>query len=292
MIIIKLMGGLGNQMFQYALGRQLSIKYNIPFKLDLSFLLDRSKKSNFTYRNYDLDIFAISPAFANYFESLNGESPRYKKYINLGMNFLRISPFTVVQEKTFNFDKEILEKPDNCYFVGYWQSEKYFKAIESTIRNDFSLGADPDLSLSNQIQSSESICLNVRRGDYVTNPVTNKHHGVCNAEYFYKAIDKIKNFTEKPKIFVFSDDITWCIENLMFEDPTVFVTHNYAGKKFEKYLKLMSLCKYFIIPNSSFGWWAAWLSSFPQKKVIAPHNWIANPDINTDDLLPADWITI
>jgi len=292
MIIIKLMGGLGNQMFQYALGRHLSIRHNTLLKLDLSFLLDRSRKPDFTYRNYDLDIFPVSPVFANYFESLNGESPRYKKYIKTGLNLLRLNPFTVVQEKTFNFDEKILRTPDNCYFVGYWQSEKYFKEIERTIRDDFSLGAEPDRTLSNLILSSESVCLNVRRGDFVTNPVTNKHHGVCNAGYFYKAIDTMKKFTEKPTIFVFSDDIVWCKENLSFEDPTVFVTHDYAGRKFEKYLKLMSQCKYFIIPNSSFGWWAAWLSRFPQKKVIAPRNWFANTDLNTVDLLPDDWITV
>lgn len=145
------------------------------------------------------------------------------------------------------------------------------------------------INLQNQIVSSESICLNVRRGDYVTNPVINKSHGVCGNEYYYKAIEKMNNYTEKPIIFIFSDDIPWCKENLNFEDPSVFVTHDYAGKKFEKYLKLMSLCKYFVIPNSSFGWWAAWLSGYPQKKVIAPQKWFPNPEINTIDLIPATW---
>jgi hypothetical protein len=292
MIVVKLMGGLGNQMFQYALGRHLSIKHNTQLKLDLSFLLDRTQKPNFTFRNYDLDIFKITPQFADYFESLYGETPGCEKIVKNCINRFRKFPLTIVQEKTFNFDEEILEKPNNCYFEGYWQSEKYFKAIERTIRNDFLLVVDVDLQLQNQIQSSDSVCLNVRRGDFVTNPLTNKYHGVCNTEYFNKGIDRIKNYTEKPTIFVFSDDIAWCKENLDFNDPTVFVTHGYAGKKFEKYLKLMSFCKYFIIPNSTFGWWAAWLSVYEQKKVIVPQYWFANPEINTDDLLPADWIRI
>jgi len=287
---MKLMGGLGNQMFQYALGRNLSIKHNTLLKLDLSFLLDRSPKPNFTYRNYDLDIFPVSPAFTDPSESIDKELSGYKKYLRTCLNFIWTPPFTIVREKTFNFNNKILETPDNCYLTGYWQSEKYFKEIETTIRNDFSIKAVTDPGLSNQILSSESVCLNVRRGDYVTNPVANEHHGVCSTDFFFKAIDRMKDFTENPTIFVFSDDIAWCRENLNFEDPTVFVTHGYAGIKFEKYLKLMSLCKFFVIPNSTFGWWAAWLAEYPDKKVIAPERWVADPNVNTEDLIPDTWI--
>lgn len=288
MIIIKLMGGLGNQMFQYALGRHLSLKHNTPLKLDLSFLLDRSPKPNFIYRDFDLDIFNMRPVFANFFESLGGKTPgnRIKKYLNT----LRGSPFSIIQEKNLNFDENILKLPDNCYFEGYWQSEKYFTEIEDTIRRDFSIPARPDPGLMKKILSSESICINVRRGDYVTNPLANKYHGLCGADYFYKAIDQMKKFTEKPTIFVFSDDIPWCEEKLKFDDPTIFVTHHYAGKKYEKYLKLMSLCKFFIIPNSTFGWWAAWLSCEPEKKVIAPQKWFADPAISCEDIIPDDWM--
>lgn len=292
MIIVQLDGGLGNQMFQYALGRHLSLKKNTTLTLDLS---NYSKTPNCAYRNYDLDIFNINPNLINYVETPNS---KWKRGIKIGFKYCNdifqdLFVKNVVKEKTYSkFDKEILNLSDNCLLRGFWQTEKYFKDIESTIRNDFIINAEPDINLYKQILNTESICLNVRRGDYVTNPTVNKAFGVCDNEYFFKAIDRMKKFTDNPTLFIFSDDIIWCKENLTFDDPSIFVSHDYAGLKFEKYLKLMSICKYFIIPNSTFGWWAAWLSTNQNKKVIVPIKWRTDPKHNTYDLIPDSWIRI
>jgi hypothetical protein len=290
MIVVKLIGGLGNQMFQYAFGRNVSLKHNVPLLLDLSGLLDRSYKKNFTYRNYNLDIFSMQPRFLNDLNSIYIEESRYKKILkNICFPYLS---FRVVKEKKISFSNKYLNCSKNCYFIGYWQSEKYFHDIQDVIRNDFIIRSEVDKNLAQKISDTESVCIHVRRGDFVNNPVANMYHGVCDKQYYYNAMDNIRQKIDAPNIFIFSDDITWCQENLQFDDPTTFISHDLAEKKFDQDLKLMSLCKNFVISNSSFGWWGAWLSKYPNKIVIAPIRWLNDPSIDTRDLIPETWMRI
>jgi hypothetical protein len=291
MIITKLKGGMGNQMFQYAVGRALSVKYNVPLGLDLSFLLDRTPRPNFTFRDYDLDVFNINAEII--LESnipFIYRTPKGKLRLFLShiyRKFLKIPGI----EKNFSFDSSILNSGSDAYLDGYWQSPKYFNDIENVIRRDFTLKNEPPLNIQNLlevIKKENSLCIHVRRGDYVGN----LNHEVVNNDYYNKGIEKIKELIKIDKIYIFSDDIKWCEENMKFEIPIMFVGEEYSGKKSEGHLSLMSACHYFIIPNSSFSWWAAWLSPYKDKIVIVPQQWFTDKNRDSSDLIPKEWIRI
>ncbi len=282
MIIVKMMGGIGNQMFQYAAGRRLSIKHKTILKLDLSFLLDRTPRENFTYRDYELGVFNIHENFVSPLEIKIFWVKQKLKLINL------------VNEPQHYFHESMSSISDNSYLVGYWQSEKYFKDVEDTIRYEFNVKFKAEginKKIAEEINSCESVSVHIRRGDYVSNPETNKYHGLCPLEYYQKALKKITSRIENPHFFIFSDDPEWAQKNLDFEHPSKFITHNGAEKSYED-MRLMSLCKHNIIANSSFSWWGAWLNRNPDKIVIAPRKWFNDPSINTDDLIPESWMRI
>ena len=291
MIIVKLRGGIGNQMFQYAAGRRLAIKHKTVLKLDVNFLLDRTPRENFTYRTYELDIFNIQGDIASPSE-INRFVPANR---NVFYNIKRkLKLINVITEPHIHFHEDVLSASDNSYLDGYWQSENYFKDIGDIIRSDFTL--KPEMTNINQefakeISSCDSVSLHIRRGDYVSNPETNKFHGSCPLEYYQKAVVKIANCVKNPHFFIFSDDPDWAKKHLNLEYPIKFITHNGEGKNYED-LRLMSLCKHNIIANSSFSWWGAWLNENPDKIVIAPEKWFNDPSINTDDLIPDGWIRI
>ena len=136
------------------------------------------------------------------------------------------------------------------------------------------------------------VSINVRRGDFVQHSVSSSFHGFRGLEYIYDAVNLIKSKVDKPHFYVFSDDIEWCAENIKTDDPLTIVDHTHAGKKFADYLHLMKECKHFIIPNSSFAWWAAWLSENHAKIVIAPKKWLNDSAIDTSDVTPAGWYRI
>ncbi len=296
MIVVKLQGGLGNQMFQYAAGRVLSYKYNVPLKLDIRFLLDRTPRKNAIFRDFDLDIFPnISIDFAT------------KKDIAAFTVPFSANPFfyflkrklkrdrNVFKETSVNYQPEFNSITGNVYLDGYWQSEKYFKSLNEIIRHDFSFGTfavEKNLKLKDEILSQNSVCINVRRGDFVSNPNSSGFHGFTGLDYILNAVKLITKKINSPHFFIFSDDIEWCEENIKLDFPLRIVDHSHAGYKFSDYLRLMTYCKHFIIPNSSFAWWAAWLSNYKDKTVIAPVQWFKDDRIDTKDLIPEGWIKI
>jgi len=265
MIIIKLMGGLGNQMFQYAYGRHLSIKNNTDLKLDLNFLLDRTPKKLYVYRDFDLSIFKLKVNEANREDinlfNLSPES-RLQRYsrLNKQRNISTYDPngYYVLSEPSFPYCPYCLKFPKNSYIDGYWQSEKYFDDVRGIINEDFQFKnalSDLSLELKEKINSQNSVCINVRRG-YINNLKERYYHGFLGLDYIYRGIEIIKSKVDNPHFFVFSDDVEWCEQNIKIDTPINFVKHEYAGEKFSEYLQLMIECKHFIIPNSSFGWWA------------------------------------
>jgi hypothetical protein len=298
MIIVKLQGGLGNQMFQYALGRKLSLLHNTALKLDLSFLLDRTTRENFTYRDYNLDIFQLQVEFANQ-EDIQPFF-RVQNYRLINKIYDRLFFFKehhkYIYEKIFLFNPKIFQITGNIYLDGYWQSEYYFVDIKEIIKKDFTLKPQnlsiQEQELLNIIDKSLSICLHIRRGDLVNNPAANQFHGLIDIEYINNAINIIESRIKYPHYFIFSDDIQWCKKNINLKYPTQFVTGENAEDRFSVDFQLMQACKYFIISNSSFSWWTAWLSQNPDKIVIAPKQWFRNSKINTNDLVPKEWIRI
>lgn len=289
MITIRLKGGLGNQMFQYALGRALALKNDTELKIDTSFFYVDFK--SITKRTYNLDVFNIKAEIAKESDiPFIFRLPKSRIAIYLIFLFRKIIK-SAGQEKSFNFDKSILSIGRNAYLDGYWQSPKYFEGFEDIIRKDFTLKKellDNVIILKEQIEKNNSLCVHLRRGDYVGNA----NHEVVNNDYYTKSIALISQNTDIEKIYVFSDDINWCKENIKFEFPTMYVGEEYAGTNAEGHLALMTTCKHFIICNSSFSWWAAWLSDNPDKIVVAPKQWFKDEGINSDDLIPNGWIRI
>ena len=291
MIVINLMGGLGNQMFQYALGRQLSLLNQTELLLDCNFL---NTAGAHIKRDYELDIFPIKARIAT--------AKELKPYQRLQHNRLfrllrRKAPTLLthhlIAEKTHAFDPEVLTSPDHSWLTGFWQTENYFIQIEEVIRSDFEFLpplSELNKTLAEKICSCESLSIHIRRGDY-TQPKTLEFHGLCSPEYYYKAVDVISRRTRIEQLFIFSDDPQWVTENLKFDFPATYISHNTGKNSFED-MRLMSLCKHNIIANSSFSWWGAWLNANKKKIVIAPKTWIANKQIDTKDVVPLNWIKL
>lgn len=299
MIIVKLCGGLGNQMFQYALGRQLSILKGTPLKLDLSWYQDMGTS---TPRKYELDAFGISSIEASddEIQAVKNSAPsllfRLRKHI-LRQPIPYYKQREVYEPDTFRFWPEIFKCPRNSYLVGYWQTYKYFADIANVIRDDFSvkMPIEPtNDNLLSHIKKTEAVAIHIRRGDYASNPTTNQHHGLCSIEYYEQASYLMLKKIPAPHFFMFSDDLDWVRKNISIKAPTTYVDINTQDKGYED-LRLMTHCKHFIIANSSFSWWGAWLANFESKTIIAPKKWLSKPGAsnkNMRDLLPESWLTL
>lgn len=295
MIITKLIGGLGNQMFQYAAGRRAAHFNNTNLKLDIA---GYEEQEGITPRKYMLYIFNIKEDFVK-----PNETQRLKA---LGRNFFtkflskltkRIIPYykqSYIQQKFFQFDSNILMISDNTYLEGYWASEKYFKDIKDIIFKEFTLKEKPNKKnkqVLDKIKESNSVSIHFRRGDYVSDKKTQEYHGICSLDYYHKAASIIAGKIRNPYFFVFSDDPNWVMRNFKIKYPLIVVDHN-TGKRDCEDLRLMSACKHNIIANSSFSWWGAWLNRNLNKIVIAPKQWFKEKSINTNDLIPKSWTKI
>lgn len=295
MITVNLKGGLGNQMFQYALGRHLSEKHKTELRLDLAFLLNRLPGRSFLFRNYALGIFDIQEKFTLLsklasWNILFRDMAFPAQFLYLKARNLFDKNYWIREKEDYCFDEGVLSLPDNVYLDGYWQSYKYLEGIEDVLRKEFSSKNNfgENRELAEKIKSTSAVCVHARRADYITNPLNQDFFAAIGPDYYKKAEEVIVSRIASPIYFVFSDDIGWCRKNLKFHLPAVFVEPGSAAEDFY----LMTLCRHHIICNSTFGWWAAWLNSNPGKIVIAPKNWVRDPSINTDDLIPPPWTRI
>tara|TARA_R100000426_G_scaffold86420_1_gene67856 strand:- start:663 stop:1472 length:810 start_codon:yes stop_codon:yes gene_type:complete len=269
MIIVKLMGGLGNQMFQYAMGRSLAERNNTELIVDTSFLED--KNSGVTvFRDYELDLFP---------------NIKEKKL----QSSVEAVPF---YESHFHCDERLLnvKTSQNIYMTGYWQTYKYFNDINDTIIEEFKFPIIQDERtrlLQEEIVSRNSVMINVRRSDYLTDSLFEN----LDMDYYNQSVEKITDMVDDPMFYVFSDDIEWCRENFT-EDKFFIVDKSYAGPKYIDYLHLMSSCKHHIIPNSTFAWWAAWLHQGEDQIVTYPSKWFTDKSKDTKDICPPEWIKL
>jgi len=288
LVITHLIGGLGNQMFQYACARRIASARQTTLKLDLTGF------ATYGLRTYALDVFQISAEIATDAEVrhfrrralLEARAPRWLRRV------LPHGPHTVVREHSFGFDASALDIHGNLLLEGYWQSEKYFADVTDLLRHEFSLRRPLDranAALADLIGGVNAVSIHVRRGDYVTHLPTHQVHGVCSVEYYERAVQAIAEREPHPHLFVFSDDPMWTKDYLRFPFPTVYVEGN-MGERHCEDLMLMSLCRHNIIANSSFSWWGAWLNRNPGKTVVAPAKWFNVDSLNTRDLLPATWL--
>jgi len=295
MIVVKIIGGLGNQLFQYALGRCVAYRYNTEFKLDISGF------ANYPLRTYSLRPFCIREDIVQPGDiGLLKYDAKDMSFLTWASRFFRNRRQTreylsIIKEPHFYFWPKIfkLELSGNIYLDGYWQSEKYFKDIAHILRKEIVLKESIEDKFSNligRINNTNSVSIHIRRLDYVTNPTTYRTHGVCSLDYYMKAVKMLERVVSKPHFFIFSDDVRWARENIRLMYPTDFVSRNGIGAHED--MILLSKCKHHIIANSSFSWWGAWLNNNPEKIVIAPQKWFNDQSINTKDLIPESWIRI
>ncbi len=298
MIVVRLMGGVGNQMFQYAAARRLSLAKGVELRLDISFHV--SNQGPETPRPFLLDRFEIAGKVIDpkeLKEFLEAGLPEYRHSINrtaervTGHRLFRNPRVFVERDK--NFEPGVLDLPDDVYLDGYFQSERYFVDVRDVILKEFTVRAPMNPSnadLAKLISESGSVCLHIRRGDYYSNAACRAVHAVDLSDYYRKAIALMRERHGDCRFFIFSDEPEWVRKNFDLQRDGVVVDVNSPDDP-EQDLHLMSLCGNFIIANSSFSWWGAWLSKNPDKIVIAPKRWFLD-DRNVKDRCPEEWIRI
>ncbi len=292
MIITKIIGGLGNQMFQYAVARDLALRHGNSFKVDIAAFDHYSLHQGFELNR----IFGNVAPIVDKPEILRILGWQALPWVRRYLSHHRFSKFrsqAFVQEPGLDYWPAINNVPENCYLSGYWQSASYFNQSEAAIREDFSFViplSKENQAIADVMAGCSAVSLHVRRGDYVANAVTNAHHGTCSIAYYESAIKYITERVTDPVFFVFSDDIDWVKSHINISNKAHFIEHN-KGQNSYCDMQLMSLCKHHIIANSSFSWWGAWLGSNPEKIVIAPQQWFAQ-SATPDGLIPASWICL
>ncbi len=295
-VVTRLIGGLGNQMFQYATGRAVALRRRAALKLDVTGF---AAVGSPTKRRYELDSFSIEESVASdadlarFRYTGKPRSPRLDRVLRfLHMHRAHGASWPVYREPHFHFDPAVPELRPPVYLHGYWQTERYFSDIAGVLRQEFTakapLGGD-NAALAEAIAAVNAVSLHVRRGDYVSDPATNRYHGICSPDYYQRAVDYITARAGVPHLFVFSDDQQWTRANLRFEVPVTFVGANPPDCGYRD-MQLMARCRHHIIANSSFSWWGAWLNPSPEKIVVAPQQWFSSPKNDTRDLLPTPWI--
>ncbi len=286
MITVKLQGGLGNQLFQYAFAKTLAARLNCDYRLDISFFeKDNRSYPHFVPRSYALDIFQTD------FPTTSHHHPFYTSP-NRALTWLRKRLSDWVDLKGYIAETPLVDSQtlkDHTYYEGYWQSEKYFWEIGTEIRQEL-VFKNPINPLANhivaKIKTTESVCIHVRRGDFLTNP----NYDILTIEYYQKAIGLLRKQYSNLHFFVFSDDIYWCKLQDWNTSNLIYISDNQLFDLRDEF-ELMIHCKHHVIANSTLSWWAAWLNSHPKKTVIAPQKWFAD-NMKIDGLLPETWIII
>lgn len=286
MIIVRLYGGLGNQFFQYATARSLALQRKTSVALDLSWF--DSNTSNQTNREPQINHFRIQA------HNWNSNKKRFEHFLKQNKYAKRIFLYSnripYLKEEQFNPKSSNNKLSNDLYLDGYWQNYQYFKNIKSILQHE--LIPNHQLDEKNQvleriIKQNQSVCLHVRRGDYVSNPLS--IHRILDLNYYQGAINYIRKRISNPFFYIFSDDPEWCKENFLLDNTkTTFVEHN-IGTQSYKDLELMKFCKHFIIANSTFSWWSAWLGANKSSIVIAPSQWFKN-EFKNQILMPDEWV--
>lgn len=283
MNIIWIDGGLGNQMFQYALALKMQ-SLGVQVKIDVT-----KYAQHHAHNDFELDqVFDIDCPFAEIPEI------RHLGYVkaNHWTEFLKKMPFrkkTVYNNESYMYDAQVLNL-DGYYIEGYWQSEKYFLDIKEKILNtyrfpEFPKGQD---TWAERIQNSCAVSVHIRRGDYLQYSYL---QNICTLEYYKKSMEFFRRtLSDKAEFYIFTNDFPWAEEH--FREKDCYFVKGNTGKNSFRDMQLMSLCRHHIVANSSFSWWGAWLNQVPDKVVVAPERWINRPEGEETDIIPENWIRI
>ncbi len=297
MVIQRLRGGVGNQLFQYAAGKALTLHHRVPFKIDpyyythhpyRTLVLDKFKTDYVRAPEQDITAFIGSTKVQRYFHKKT--SYRYCR--------------EAFAQPYYHFYEEFFNLPSSVYLSGYWQSERYFEPYASVIREHLvprEPMSEKNTALKQRMQATQSVSVHVRHGDYQSAAYTG-FFAIQPPAYYRRAINTLRERLDNPTFFFFSDDISWCKQTFA-DQQAVFVDHN-SGEQAYWDLLMMANCQHHIIANSSFSWWGAWLNPRPDKLVIAPQQWFTtnhysgkNPvyperTYNLKDQLPNGWIRL
>jgi len=294
MILVKLRGGLSNQMFQYAAARRLAAVHSTSVRIDTSWY--DNIPAGATLRTYELHHLQITGERASRWETIGTDGVRSTRVPDLPIAlYRRLRPrYRFVAERYFHFDPSVLALPDNACLFGYWVSERYFVDAAEIIRREFRFRNPP--SLENQkwmarMAEAQSVAIHLRRGDYAADPAVTASHGLCGVDYYRRCVELVRQHVVEPYFFVFSDDLNWARENLGLGTDAEYVDHNQGAPSHED-LRLMSCARHNIIANSSYSWWAAWLNQHESKLVVAPERWMSNPSFDSRDVLPMGWFQV
>lgn len=285
-----LQGGLGNQMFQYAIARALSEHYQSAFLLDRSWF--DVPQAETTPRPYQLDLLNIN-------EGLDSEvafPKRPNKLMRSLQKWLPVGPVIYYQQNAFEFDARLLHlkaiSQRDLFLFGYWQAFPYIETIRPILQGEFKTKksiAEHYQPYLEQIRSSEAVMLHIRRGDYVNSPSAAKFHGVLPLSYYQQAIEALLLNQPNAHFFIFSDDLPWAKEALPKDLKITFVENSLQADAAAQELQLMYECQHHIIANSSLSWWGAWLKKDCSGLVFAPNRWISDSSLDLSNLLPANW---
>lgn len=293
MILLRLMGGLGNQMFQYAFGRCLAVRRRVELRLDLRWFEENRS------RQYRLDSFPIAASIAS---ARDTEMLTREGWCGLAQRVTSgLPPSTwhrmprTVMEQNLRYDHSHGERlADYLHYTGYWQCEKYFLPIADELRKTFHSRHARSAGFrhwSEMILGAQSVSIHVRRGDYLHDEASNRVHGTCEIEYFRAAMRIISGRVPNAHYFLFCEDPDWCRD--FFKDDASALIVDLTGEESDlEQLDLMRLCRHHIISNSTFGWWGAWLATEGDSIVIAPRQWFADPALDSTDIVPDRWIRI
>tara|TARA_Y100001968_G_scaffold333308_1_gene395391 strand:- start:2477 stop:3361 length:885 start_codon:yes stop_codon:yes gene_type:complete len=287
-VVVFLKGGLGNQLFQYATAKSLALRLGVGLTLDLSWFIDNKSQ----HTQYILDRFKIDEQI---FLPSQYIPRKVRIFLYKTIKFLSLFGFTLphIEEVDFKYTNKLLDINNPVILDGYWQNEIYFSKYRDEIKPLIKLNSkinSKDYQLIERIKGSNSICLHIRRGDYISNTNASRIHGICSKEYYLKAIQVVSNSIQAPLFFIFSDEPHWVRSNFNFDCQSIYIDSNLLNPEID--FTLMSYCKHFIIANSTFSWWAAWLSESKNKKIIAPKQWFLNKELNDSFSLDQKWIRI
>lgn len=283
-VVVRLLGGMGNQLFQYAMGRKLADERGVDLLLDSRFVTRKGHVSGLA-----IDLFNNRASFLD--EQQSGGFFEWAWRLSRALRRLWRPLFGFYHETSFTFDANVSCSKSGLMLSGFWQSHRYFPPAD-VLRQDFSL-KQPFTALQQsyaaRMTGCNSVAVHARRGDYVNDAKALAKHGICSINYYRNAVVEIGKRVGNPTFFVFSDDPVWVKENLPL-DNAVFVSDE--GFSQEVDLTLIASCKHQIIANSSFSWWGAYLNSYEDKVVILPQPWFDTPELSDKDMSPKSWIRL
>ena len=281
-IYVRLMGGLGNQLFQYSTARTLADARGTDLVLDARYVVRKAQHSGFVLEAFDIRAKILAKSSQSKFSETKIKWAKWLKRYYRPM-------FNIFCETGLGVDSQLAAQPNGSMLLGFWQSEQYF-SHNKLLLTDLVLKqplSGKALDISQSIKAKQSVALHVRRGDYVNNAKALKRYGLCSVGYYQKAIAHLSQHLTDPHFYVFSDDPMWVVENLSMPGQCTFVSAKDITP--EQDLILISQCKHQIIANSTFSWWGAWLNSHYDKIVVYPTPWFNEQAINANDLVPHNW---